>query len=236
MASIYGNPNLAPVLSGLSLYIDPSKVPPNGTTVYDVNKVSWGTITNSGGTVYVPNQYGGVFSFNGTDQCIDLTSGLTFSAGCTFQVMLRRSNAGSGYDTAAAVFANIDGSTLSLYDSLGQQNYYIESSYKGATQVSPVFNNNIPDWYLVTLVNSYNNNSIQGDISLYKNNLSTAYTITSASIPSGTLTNLRIGGDPLSYLGIFYKGDIGAFLFYNRVLTLSEIAYNYNIIAKRFNV
>ena len=232
MANIYGNPNLAPVLSGLSLYIDPSKVPPNGTTVYDVNKVSWGTITNSGGTVYVPNQYSGIFSFNGSNQWVDLSSGLTFNAGSTFQIMLRRSNAG-GYSTFSCLFSNRTNPVFNCFDSLGPQNYSIETQAKGSTAVSPTFNNDIPDWYLLTVVSE---NKSSGDVSLYKNNLSQAYTVTSASAASGTYTNLRFGADVSNYLGDYFKGDIGAFLFYNRALTLSEIAYNYNIIAKRFNV
>ena len=69
-------------------------------------------------------------------------------------------------------------------------------------------------------------------ISLYKNNQSTAYSI-NGSIASGTL-NLRIGEDnPNSR---FFKGDIGAFLFYNRVLTFSEINNNYYNFSKRFSI
>jgi len=233
MASIYGSPRKV-INSGLQLDIDPSIVAPNGTTVYDAKNpsslVTVGTINNSGG-VY-SNQYSGIFSFNGSNQWVDLSSGLTFNAGSTFQIMLRRSNAG-GYSTFSCLFSTRTNPVFNCFDSLGTQNYSIETQAKGSTAVSPTFNNDIPDWYLLTVVSE---NKSSGDVSLYKNDLSQAYTVTGASAASGTYTNLRFGADVSNYLGDYFKGDIGAFLFYNRALTLSEIAYNYSIIAKRFNV
>jgi hypothetical protein len=223
------------ITTGLSLYINPAIVPPSGTTCYDVNSVNRGTINNSGG-VYISNEFGGLFRFNGSNQFIDLNSGLAFSAGSTVQVMLRRSNAGTGYTTFSGVWGNNSSPTLSLYDSLGQQNYYIESQYKGATQVSPPIVNNIPDWYFLTLVNSYNGNTNGGDIILYKNNSSTQSKITGASIVSGTHTGFRIGGDSRSYLNAWFKGDMGVFLYYDRELTFSQIEQNFNALKDRFGL
>jgi hypothetical protein len=233
MASIYGSPKLELISSGLQLYIDPSIVAPIGTTVYDVknkyNPVSCGTINNSGG-VY-STSFGGIFQLNGSNQSITITTPQSFSAGCTIQVMLRRSNAGNGqYTTFSTVFGSRSSDKLICFDgSSGTQNYSLESNNNGGAAVSPVFKNDIPDWYLLTYINS---NATNGLISLYKNNQSTAYSI-NGSIATGTL-NLRIGEDYNN--GRFFKGDIGAFLFYNRVLTFPEIANNYYNFSKKFNI
>jgi hypothetical protein len=148
--------------------------------------------------------------------------------------MLRRSNAGNGqYTTFSAVFSSRGGTQLNLWDACSpisvSNNYSIESGNTLAA-VNPTFANNIPDWYLLTLVNNQSNG---GKMSLYKNNSSISSSIDNASISSNTY-NLRIGGD--AYGGGNFKGDMGAFLFYNRVLTLSEIAQNYYSFAKRFNI
>ena len=238
MANIYrggaiiGKSKLEVVSSGLQLYIDPSIVAPNGTTVYDVkdryNPVSCGTINNSGG-VY-SNSFGGIFQLNGSNQSITITPAQSFNAGCTIQVMLRRSNAGGNYTNFSTVFGSRSPNKLICFDSnSGTQNYHLESDNNGGTFVNPVFTNNIPDWYLLTFVN---NNQSNGLISLYKNNQSQAYSI-NGSITSGTL-NLRIGEDNPN--AIFFKGDIGAFLFYNRVLSFSEITNNYYNFSKRFSI
>jgi hypothetical protein len=239
MASIYGKSKLEVVSSGLSLYINPSIVAPISTTVYDVNNVACGTINNST-AFYDSNQYGGIFTFGGGNQSIIITPALSFIAGCTIQVMLRRSTAGNGqYTTFSTVFGSRSPNKLICFDSNGgTQNYTLESDNNGGTSVSPIFNSQtgglisgsaIPDWYLLTFVNS---NATNGPISLYKNNQTTAYSIT-GSLSSATL-NLRIGEDnPNSR---FFKGDMGAFLFYNKVLTLSEITQNYYNFAKRFSI
>lgn len=232
MANIYGNPKLEVIPSGLQLYIDPSIVAPNGTTVYDVkdryNPVSCGTINNSGG-VY-SNSFGGIFQLNGSNQSITITTAQSFNAGCTIQVPLRRSNAGGNYTNFSAVFSARSPNKLICFDgSDGTQIYSLESDNNGGALVNPVFTNNIPDWYLLTFVN---NNQSNGLISLYKNNQSQAYSI-NGSITSGTL-NLRIGEDNPN--ARFFKGDIGAFLFYNRVLSFSEITNNYFVLKSRFGI
>ena len=237
MGAIIGKPKLEVVSSGLQLYIDPAIIPPSSTNVYNTSGTLVGTINNSTG-VYRSDINGGVFRLDGSNQSITITPALSFNAGCTIQVMLRRSTAGNGqYTTFSTVFGSRSTNKLICFDSNSStQNYNLESDNNGGTSVSPIFNSQtgglengsaIPDWYLLTFVNS---NATNGPISLYKNIQTTAYSI-NGSLSSGAL-NLRIGEDnPNSR---FFKGDMGAFLFYNRVLSSAEIKNNYYTISPRF--
>lgn len=228
------------VTTGLQVYIDPAVKPPVDDVVYDAKESSsviCGYI-NNWASVYNSSSFGGIFQLNGTDQWISLFKvaasfyyRLTFTAGFTFQIVMRKSNAGGGFKYPSTFVGNNQNpNKLKVYDSaFARTNFFFESNYGYTEFASP--DNGITDWCMYTFVSSNAENST---VSLYKNNVTTPYTISDRSMASGYFDYFVLGNYDNG--GVPFKGDIGAFTFYNRVLTSTEIVQNYNALTPRFGI
>lgn len=219
------------ITSGLSLYIDPSIVAPSGTTVYDYIGNNVGTINNATGVYQTTN--GGQFQFDGGNQSISINKTLPFTTtGITLQIMLQRSNAGAGFKDWSTLFSSrVFPNSFIVFDSIsGTQNFSIEG--QGVSITTSLASSNT-DWCLitVTLAASGSNN-----YTIFKNDISTGYSLTGTVYPnfSNFSFNFRIGEDNPN--ARFFKGNIGNFLFYSRVLASSEITQNFNALKTRFGL
>jgi len=219
--------------SGLNLYIDPSIAAPSGSTIYDVTSglpVSCGTIANSGG-VY-STDFGGIFKLNGNDQWLKLFGyRVSFSAGFTLQIVMRKSNAGGGFKIPSTIAGNFQPPyQFKIYDSaLGNQKFFFEADY--GYNMMPL-SSDTTDWCMYTFISSNANNST---VSLYKNNEPTNYSIPDKSVQSGYYDYFVIGNFQDAG-GYSFKGDIGAFAFYGRELNTTEISQNFDVFKTRFGI
>jgi hypothetical protein len=235
-------PSASIVTDGLNFYIAPNIVAPSGTTVYDYLGNNVGTINNATGVFQTTN--GGQFQLDGGNQSITITKTLPFTTtGCTVQIMFQRSNAanptatppqGAGFKDWCTLFSSrVFPNTFIVFDSInGTQNFAIEGQSVSST--TTLASNNT-DWCLITATLNPTS-STAGTYTIYKNDISTGYSLNgNVYYNFGTFSfNFRIGEDNGN--GRFFKGNVGNFLFYNKVLSSSEITQNFNALKTRFGL
>ena len=214
------------VREGLVLYLDAANTksyPGTGTTWTDLSGNGYvGTLHNSPG---YSTQNGGGIVFDGTDDYVDLNSNNLISGNnpFTFECFYRLNAVGSGSE----IFGNYGAGYLSssyIWIS-GEYGVYIGGSvyFPGAPIATPGV-------YHMAVSRTSGNL-----VKLYRNNV---------EVNSGTLTgniaagpNFRIGSDTNNLGGVGgerLNGSIFAMRLYNRVLTTTELTYNYNSIRARF--
>jgi len=242
------------VTTGLQVYIDPSVRPPVNDIVYDVKNPSspvvCGYISNPTGFYNSTLYSGGIFQLNGTDQWINLFKvatnfyyTLTFTTGFTFQIVMRKSNAG-GFKNGSTFIGNNQVGTrlggtclnrkLKVYDNAFATNhFYYENGEGGSgyTEFSSPDNGNT-NWHMYTFVSTTGSN-FSSPVLLYVDNSSTPYSVPDRSITAGCFEYLVLGNFDNGG-GNSFKGDIGAFTFYDGILTQQQISQNYTKLMSRF--
>lgn len=222
MAAIGGS-NI--VTNGLVLALDAGNTrsyPGSGTAWTDVSgNGNNGTLVNS--PTYATTN-GGQFTFNGTNQSVDINNSLVVTA-ATFITWLRRNGNQASY--AGILFSGGTGSTtgttsFSTTNNLGYHWNDITASWS--------FNSGllIPDntWCMTAL-------SVNSTTATLYVNLQTA--TNSASHTSTNLSGLRLGVNG-EFLQHFFNGTIGATYLYNRALSVDEVTQNYNALRGRFGL
>jgi hypothetical protein len=227
MSGIIGN-NI--VKDGLVLHLDAAdrkSYPGSGTIWYDRSGNRYnGTLTN---TPTFSSDSGGIFTFNGTNQFVDLTSTSIASSGNAARTMLtwiKNSNAGAQrciISTGTAANGQSFNLVTYIYAKVGVMGYNLD--YYPSTGANVTDGN----WHFVGAV---------------ANGSSTTTTYVDGNLDntSGTLTYSTTGQN--NYIGKashvgnenYWNGSIAVVYIYNRALSLTEIKQNFNATRRRFNV
>jgi len=221
------------VTDGLVLHLDAGNYqsyPIAGTSWYDLSGYgNNGTLTN--GPVYTRDG-GGAISFDGTNDYANLGTSLPdFTTQLTINVWAKIS--GSPTDGIFCTKGENDaGATANFGFQIAPVNnqviFYAKRSGFGYTTTSSSFN------YWTSSVNNYVVTYNAGSLIFYKNG-------SSFSSHTFGLNTLPATSGPL-YIGFlkgymnYFPGDIYFEQLYNRALTPTEVAQNYNALRARFNI
>lgn len=220
------------VKDGLTMCLDPGSItsyPGTGTTVFDLSGNNKnGVLTN--GTVY-SNLNNGVFSFDGTNDTINLGIGNTFFP--LYQFSLEAWVKSPGLGTGMAI-GGIWGFTYGLriyIDGSGNIVAGINNS-AGTSQTYPSVSGNYFDniWHHIILSHNGTTAFIYVD-GVLKNSTACIWTGTTYW-PTNSVNIGRDNNNSNYYL----YGYIGSPKIYNKALTLKEVQQNYNAQISRFNL
>lgn len=228
------------VTDGLVLHLDAGNYqsyPIAGTSWYDLSgHRNNGTLTN--GPTYARDG-GGAISFDGVDDYVETNYKLSNAAASIsvwFKAPIQTTTLGSSLrpivmhgDSAPALTP--EAIEIIMWKGDHPDAGKIRFAWGNATDAAYYFNssNRYDDdmWYLATI----SNNGTTFDGYINQNLLSTKLTYTSVS----NATNLQIGGSTTVSARKFL-GKIGDVLVYNRALTPTEVAQNFNALRARFNI
>jgi len=223
------------VLANLILNLDAGNTnsyPGSGITWFDLSgNGNNGTLTN--GPTY-SSADGGSIVFDGTDDYVAETSGLSdsflqgdwsISFWANFDV-INSSDAGGANDRP--LLHHGVGSTrkgLHLTQRLSKFLFGLYADDLASTQTLTT-----NTWYNVVF--TLNNTSYAKQIYI---NGSIDNSHTGGGAYTGTGSNTRIGGKVLSF-GKYFDGNMSSVVAYNRIITASEVAQNYNALKGRFGL
>ena len=220
------------ITNGLSLYYDASNAssyPGSGNTVTDLSGNSrTGTLQGTAGGY--SNVAGGAWTFNGTDQFI--TTNYIPSNTCTFQIAFYNN---TSYSTPwnRGIFSTYGGTNYygiyvaACYTTLNTNGMHMYTDNNTLFSIG-VQNSTfaINTWYILTVV------STGSQVRVYLNGNTNP--ITTASTTTSHADTLAIGTSKFD--ARYWTGYIGNFLTYNRALSTTEIATNYNTLKTRFGL
>jgi hypothetical protein len=223
MALVHGNKPI--VTSGLVLCLDAANrksYPTTGTTWTDLSgNGNTGTLngTINGGVGY-SGLNGGSLTFDGTDDYVQKTSATAnLSAGVTMEVIFKST------DMTSRAQGLMSWNSAPPYINLWcQGDGKLRFECFGAYSTAATFSNNT--WY--HLVGTYKN----GDLNLYVNGSNVIFNIPQGGTLSSSYTGNIIIGEFAGYL----SGNIAKASIYNRALTATEIAQNYNALKGRYGL
>ena len=213
------------VTNGLVLNIDPAKYssyPGSGTTIYDVSgSGNTGVLTN-GPTLFGLN--GGSILLDGSNDYIEVPS-ISLNSSFTIDMFCNTNNISSTY-----VFVGKYGG--GSYDfwlgvSGSRFKFSISMPNKFDAQTATISTNT---WYHVAAV--YNASAITA--SIYLNGV-LAQTLSGSSVFQNPPGNYAIGAFGAGG-GYYFPGNVAAHKLYNRALSASEIAQNFNALRGRYNI
>ena len=176
----------------------------------------------------------GYFSFDGSNDYIDLGSALDFSQEVTINAIIKPLS-GTGQYGVIAQLNRSDGNHWQL--AYNTDSYNISFGVAGTsygiktTQGSTTL---IPYGQIAVLTATYNNNGLN-DINNYEIKLNTITCSKTALGSTGKATsNNTIAWRKNGSSNNYFKGSIYSILIYNRILSQSEIEQNYHAIKGRF--
>jgi len=225
--SVRGGPKI--VADGLELYLSSASVksyPETGTVWYDLSRNNRNGLA-IGAPTFVASGIKG-FLLNGSTQYVDVYNytGINFNSSTVI------------YTARLNASPNARNSTFSKYDGTGPQFEWssagnLRSNYRQATAGTPendapnasnqVFPNNI---YQIAV--TYNT----GTIAHYKNGVFLGQNTNATQ--TGINNTIQIGIGLNTSAGLHFKGEIFDVMIYNKLLTPSEIAQNFNAFKTRF--
>lgn len=224
MGIVYNNASV--VKSGLVIYLDPANIksyPGSGSTLFDLSgKNNHATLFNS------PSFTGGNLILDGVNQYAQITANqdsLDFRNQQTIMIW--------EYHNFTTGRRNIWDQAYGGYGTWTHElglniNYYYGDAGTNNTPYtalgSTTTSTNI--WNCMTSVRDLST------ISFYNGITSTSQSNPYADQPV-TSTNIRIG---LGYTGVYWAGNLGPILVYNRALTSAEIQQNFNVIKGRYGI
>jgi hypothetical protein len=222
------------VTDGLILNLDAGK-----TTSYPGSGTSWTDLSGQNqngtlnGTITFNSQKSGSLYFNSDDDYVSLGNNAILRNQVPLTIMgWAKIDNSSGNKTLYSAYANVSGGKLyNMVRIDGQKLYYYASTSDGGVQFQGSFTVPVGVWQFFTIV-------VTGTISsptvkIYLNSLSETYSYSAfVSNPDPTV-DFRIGGNQV-YGHERWSGDIGKVAVYNRALSDSEIAQNYDIFLKRY--
>jgi len=202
------------VTSGLVLCLDAANTksyPGTGTTWTDLSgNGNNGTLVNS------PTFSGGVFTFDGSTNYINV-SGVNFATGTSTIMGAARYNGA----TRGRIINGLNNNWLMGHWASTTENYYAEGWVSAVSSGTSDTN-----WRIMTSTS----NTTSPSYSLYVNGTLSVSNTNGTAGPNG----LRIGAYGGS--GEFSTGQCGFVLAYNRILTAAEILQNYNATKSRFGL
>jgi len=224
------------VTDGLVLLLDAGNTksyPGSGTTWTDLSgQGNNGTLTNMDGA-NLDSANGGSFTFDGTDEYVSETSSLsdsfwqgnwTASFWVNFDT-LNTTTTGGG--DKPLLHHGVNGTRTGLH--LTQRNTRIHFGlFSDDLQGTKVLSTGT--WYNVVFTL---NNSTYVKQNYLNGVLDNSHT--GGGAYAGTGTNTRIGGKVLNF-GLLFDGFMSSCIFYNRVLTASEIQQNFNATRGRYGI
>jgi len=227
------------VTSGLTLNLDAGftpSYPTTGATWYDVSaSEANGTLVGSPTFVSGINDFGGSFTFNGSNQYVNLTTSSIFTnASYTIETWQKILNfPSSNFFTTVSVVGqgpDFTGKVISI-------RWYQDPD----TLASYIYVENRNQSAIVTTDNSYDVNTWCQVVFTYNysNNTAIVY-INGVQNVSGAFTPF-VGTSPTIQIGALtsqfsWYGSIAANRFYNRVLSATEVLQNYNAEIAQQNV
>ena len=197
--------------------------PKTGTTATDTTNNLAGTLS---GVAFIPSSGSGVWSFDGVDDNIDCgnQSSLSFTSNFSVCAWMKSSDQTS-YAVAIGKTASYNGYSMQMRasDNKFQFNINVGGSWKAAYySLSPIDNGN---WYYV--VGTHDGSTVKIYINAVKG------TDASAGSASTNSNSFFIGAEDS---GQYFKGNIGPVHVYDRVLSASEVLFNYNGLKSRFGL
>ena len=216
------------VTNGLTVYHDVANVKcysGSGTSILDLIDYTNGILTSG---TSVSN---GVLVFDGINDYVNLGSGSTVDVvnNFTFEIWFNTNT----ISTATTIFSKAETGSyncdLNLFASGLNFSGFIAGQYRTVT--NPLVNYTINQWYHMSA--TYDNVNMR----LYSNgvlvnSLPITGNITNTTVPLFLGANPQTDGNHVQ----FFNGSLALFKIYNRVLSASEIAQNYNAMRKRFGV
>ena len=217
------------VTDGLTLALDAGNIksyPYSGTTWTDLGgKGNNGTLTN-GPTFSLDN--GGAFEFDGTNDYVDISGSITVSA-ATFLAWIRLDDLSQTSYTGIVFSRNPSGSIsgMNFYAATENIGYHWNDASNTYSWDSGL---TIPnqEWCMVALTVS----SSVATAYLFRSSGMTSAT-NSVSHGSTTLDAIKVGADVPT--NRYLDGRISVAMVYNKALTASEVAQNYNAIKSRYS-
>ena len=233
MALIHGGKPI--VTSGLILYLDAANrksYPGSGTTWTDLSgNGNTGTLVGSTG---YSGTNGGSIVFDGTDDYVTLgTPSLLNGVQVPLTIcMWAKANSFGTFNVLWGVDGP-DGVGVDLYSLLrvdGGTLRYFTSTSGGGLQFNGSFTplTNIWNFYAVTVSGTISSPSVI----IYLNNSSQTFSYSSLSSSTNLTVDFRIGSNQRALE--VWNGNISNAMWYNRALTATEIAQNYNALKSRY--
>lgn len=226
------------ITSGLVLHLDASNIlsyPTTGTTWYDLTDNNYDASID--GATYTISS-GGVFDLNGSSNQVAIANNadirLSTTTSKTMQIWINF----DALTNDSAIINKISSSYI--FDG-----YYLrvlsDGSLAAATnggsinQLSTTSANVVSanTWYLLTFQAAINNTS--GSKMVYVNTTNVLNTQHGTDTYSESNT-LRLGASDTGVAGAYLNGKIGAFYFYNRKLSPTEIENNFNATKSRYGL
>jgi len=218
------------VISGLQLYLNAGNTksyPGTGTTFYDLSPNGYTTVTLTNGASFTQS-VGGAIVLDATNDFIDTNQSLaseTFSIGAWFKtsaagikmIISKETSAGNPWNyrmwlNGGQIYCDLSQVTtqVSLTSPL--------TSYNNGNWYYAMFTRNDSNWYLYV-------NGVE------INNRADPYT--------GSVTNAQevwIGRSAYAGGNYQFPGSIGEVMIYNRVLSATEVLWNFNMTRSRYGV
>ena len=214
---------------GLVLALDAGNTksyPGSGTTWYDLSgSGNTGTLTNMNGD-NLNSANSGSFTFDGTNEYVDCGNSSILDVGnnITVNVWFYVSQT-SSFEAIVAKVLNDYTLGWELDNSSGTFRVTLRPS---ATQVDLNAGNlSVGNWYMGTM--TYDNTTAR----LYLNGVQTGSTTSGGPVTLNSTEPLRVGGRVQTPN---FSGNIAQVSMYNRALSASEIAQNFNALRGRFGI
>jgi len=225
-------PNI--VTSGLVLNLDAgdsSSYPGSGTTWYDISGNGYnGTLTN--GPTYDSANNGSIV-FDGVNDFINFSSSLSFTNGYTFSFWLKLTNEWNSSSTGSPWLLDARGPNTDTYA------YFITGGYFRYRTFNPTHNLDSTQttwesgkWYFITCTLDSDKRTKK----LYINgNFDASYTL-GGDADFSTSGAFQIGRYSNGSFFDEFEGNISSFQIYNRALSSTEIAQNYDALKGRYGL
>jgi hypothetical protein len=232
MGTTYHNKPL--VTDGLVFYVDAANkvsYPGRGTTLFDMNSADNGTLSSSPTFV---NVNGGVIDFDSTDY---VSTPLTETfwnnlSGCTINQWVLADTL-TGTSTAYSFCAGTYeiGTGTKMFGITQYNNRWYIFGGQGTFDDTGI-SVSASTWYNVTTTSTYSSNSIDFYLNgIHRNNS----TLNSNNMKSSSVTLIgKYSGQGLGTTAGYWRGYIAGTQIYNRALSASEVAQNYNALKNRF--
>lgn len=219
----------AVVTSGLTLNLDAGftpSYPTTGATWYDVSSsVANATLVGSPPFMTGLNDFGGSFSFGGSQYVNLTTSSIFTNSSYTIETWQRYDGFGNQFATSVSILGqgpDFTGKIISIrwYQDVDTLVYYIAIENRNQSFITTTDNSFTTGvWYQVVFTYDYSNNTAIVYINGTQN-------VSAAFTPFvGTNPTIQLGALSSNYNWV---GNIATNRFYNRVLSASEVLQNYN--------
>lgn len=237
-----------PIRNGLSLYLDAGNTtsyPRSGTSWSDLSRKSNTSTLVNGPTYSATNR--GVITTDGANDYIDLGTSriyITTTTPFTWQLWLKPSFRASGVGGPwhrLCALRSTGGSTLGLSHARELANGYTGLYIAATTGWLQASTSYIPpnnQWGMYTLTYNGNGSTNKSNFQIYYNTTAISWSTAVPSVPAASAdcnvlaTRSNTAGDTSQALAASY----GVVMIYNKMLSASEVMYNYNSLRSRYGI